>query len=114
MTRKKEILPEYTVADMDLEGMPWNSRRLWDIRPGGRQYRKERPWDVKKEEQESAEENVCPEKEPLRVDEEAEAWTEEERKLIALGALKAALLIGGVFALAACLFLLFCVFVWLK
>lgn len=32
--KKKEELPDYTVAHMDLEGMPWNSRRPWQILPG--------------------------------------------------------------------------------
>ena len=95
---KKEELPDYTVADMDLEGMPWNSRRLWHIWPGGRRYHK------------------LPRPEAGQNDDKTteEPWTEDERRLLALGALKAALLIGGVFAAAAFLFLLFCVFVWLR
>ena len=32
--RKKEELPDYTVANMDVDGMPWNSRRPWQILPG--------------------------------------------------------------------------------
>ena len=32
--RKKEELPDYTVANMDVDGMPWNSRRPWQIFPG--------------------------------------------------------------------------------
>ena len=29
--RKKEELPDYTVANMDVDGMPWNSRRPWQV-----------------------------------------------------------------------------------
>ena len=32
--KQKEELPDYTVANMDVDGMPWNSRRPWQILPG--------------------------------------------------------------------------------
>ena len=32
--KQKEELPDYTVANMDVDGMPWNSRRPWQIFPG--------------------------------------------------------------------------------
>ena len=48
--RKKEELPDYTVAKMDVDGMPWNSRRPWQILPGDpSKHRKE--FDVKVPEQ---------------------------------------------------------------
>ena len=27
-------LPDYTVADMNVDGMPWNTRRPWQLLPG--------------------------------------------------------------------------------
>ena len=39
-------------------------------------------------------------------------YTPEEKRAIAFGALRAALLVGGVFVLGFTLFLLFCIFIW--
>ena len=44
--RKKEELPDYTVANMDVDGMPWNSRRPWQIFPGDPSKRR-KEFDVK-------------------------------------------------------------------
>ena len=44
--RKKEELPDYTVANMDVDGMPWNSRRPWQIFPGD-PSRRRKEFDVK-------------------------------------------------------------------
>lgn len=80
--KKKEELPDYTVANMDIEGMPWNTR----------QPRQKIPGDTM-------------EKPPL---------TKEETRGMIWLALKAALAVAAVFAVAAFLFILFCLFVWLK
>ena len=88
--RKKEELPDYTVANMDVDGMPWNSRRPWQIFPGD-PSRRRKEFDVKVPEQ----------------------GKEERRGMIWLS-LKASLTVGLIFGGAAFIFILFCVFVWLK
>lgn len=80
--KKKEELPDYTVANMDIEGMPWNTRKSGQNLPGDTM-----------------------EKLPL---------TKEETRSVIWLALKAALAVAAVFAIAAFLFILFCLFVWLK
>ena len=42
--RRQEELPDYTVAHMDVDGMPWNSKRPWQLLPGdpARESRKKR------------------------------------------------------------------------
>lgn len=32
--QRQDDLPDYTVAHMDVDGMPWNSKRPWQILPG--------------------------------------------------------------------------------
>ena len=44
--KQKEELPDYTVANMDIDGMPWNSRRPWQILPGDPSKRR-KEFDVK-------------------------------------------------------------------
>ena len=44
--KQKEELPDYTVANMDVDGMPWNSRRPWQILPGDPSKRR-KEFDVK-------------------------------------------------------------------
>lgn len=102
--KKKEELPDYTIADMDLEGMPWNSRRLWQIRPGKSQFGKK---DHRREDPTAEAEKAGsnPQDPPL---------TRKERWDLTWIALKASLLIGGVFAVAGFLFILFCVYVWFR
>lgn len=41
---RQEELPDYTVAHMDVDGMPWNSKRPWQLLPGDptRESRKKR------------------------------------------------------------------------
>ena len=98
--RKKEELPDYTVANMDVDGMPWNSRRPWQIFPGDpSKSRKE--FDVK-----------VPE--PGMENEVTDNLTKEERRGIIWLSLKASLTVGLIFGGAAFIFILFCVFVWLK
>ncbi len=88
--KKKEDLPDYTVADMDLDGMPWNTRKLGHA--------------ARETEQEEKKAGQWPGlEEPL---------TGEERRYMAWQGLKAGLLIGLVFVGAAFLFLLFCLYVW--
>ena len=88
MTRKPD-LPEgddgRTIADMNVEGMPWYS-------PGGRLSRSERRQRKKK----------------------GEPLTKEESRYFTWGALKAALLVAGVMCGGIILFVWFCVAVWFK
>lgn len=84
--KKKDDLEQYkdiTVADMNVEGMPWYTKRPKDS-------------DLSFGTSSAPEETLTP---------------KETRRLIA-NALVAALLIGGVFLLAIFLFLLFCVTIW--
>ena len=83
--RQKDELPDYTVANMDVDGMPWNTGR--------------KKFSVQDQELDTEE------KEPL---------TKAETKAVIWLSLKAGLVIGGVFIGAAALFLLFCVYVWLR
>ncbi|MDD2959006.1 MAG: hypothetical protein PHR92_10855 [Lachnospiraceae bacterium] len=100
--KEKEELPDYTVADMDLEGMPWNRRKPWSVSPSDRSG-----WeDIR-----SAEYGAGAGEER---DGAEEPFSREETRGMIWGAMKAALLIGMIFVLAAFLFLLFCVFVWLR
>lgn len=106
--RKKEELPDYTVANMDVDGMPWNSRRPWQIFPGD-PSRRRKEFDVKVPEQ--GMENEVPD--GLAAFENPPMTKEERRGMIWLS-LKASLTVGLIFGGAAFLFILFCVFVWLK
>ena len=106
--RKKEELPDYTVANMDVDGMPWNSRRPWQILPGDpSKSRKE--FDVKVPE--PGMENEVPDE--LSAFQNPPMTKEERRGMIWLS-LKASLTVGLIFGGVAFLFILFCVFVWLK
>ena len=106
--KKKEELPDYTVAKMDVDGMPWNSRRPWQILPGDpSKHRKE--FDVKVPE--PGMESDMPDN--LSAFENPPMTKEERRGMIWLS-LKASLTVGLIFGGAAFLFILFCVFVWLK
>ena len=88
MTRKPD-LPEgddgRTIADMNVEGMPWYS-------PEGRLSRSERRQREKN----------------------GEPLTKEESRYYTWGALKAALLVAGVMCGGIILFVWFCVAVWFK
>ena len=104
--RKKEELPDYTVADMDLEGMPWNTRKSWHV-----------PMSFPKKKKNIYGEGAA--KEAEQKDQKAAQWpdtedplTAQERRYMAWQGLKAGLLIGLVFVGAAFLFLLFCLYVW--
>ena len=106
--KKKEELPDYTVAKMDVDGMPWNSRRPWQILPGDpSKHRKE--FDVKVPE--PGMESDMPDN--LSAFENPPMTKEERRGMIWLS-LKASLTVGLIFGGAAFLFILFCVFVWLQ
>ena len=106
--RKKEELPDYTVANMDVDGMPWNSRRPWQIFPGDpSKSRKE--FDVKVPE--PGMENEVPD--DLSAFQNPPMTKEERRGIIWLS-LKASLTVGLIFGGAAFIFILFWVFVWLK
>ena len=89
MTRKKPELPEgddgRTIANMNVEGMPWYS-------PKGHLSREERKQKAGAEI-------------PL---------TKEESRYYTWGAVKAALLVTGVMCAGIVLFVLFCLYVWFK
>ncbi|MCL2462581.1 MAG: hypothetical protein FWF44_07940 [Defluviitaleaceae bacterium] len=72
------------IAKMNIEGMPWYSG------PG-----REKP--------------PAPDAPQLSAQ-----LTKEETRSYIFGALKAALLVGGIFVAAGALFILFCVYVWLR
>ena len=100
--RKKEELPDYTVANMDVEGMPWNTRKPWQ-----KGFRDTGPW-VQKSGETIGED--AGEHRPAK--QEQESYSKKESMQITWMALKVALAISGVFALVAFLFILFCVYVW--
>ena len=102
-------LPDYTVADMNVDGMPWNVRRPWQVLPGDPAKGK-RKNDLQHAEPEAEKD----EKENSFLVKQEQPFEKEERRALVWIALKAALLIGGAFVLAAFLFLLFCVNVWMK
>lgn len=70
------------IASMNVDGMPW--------------YQRSQRFDRNKREQAS----------------DFSDLTKEESREIVKGAMKAALLIAGVFILAMLLFILFCLYVW--
>ena len=76
-----------TIADMNVEGMPWNSKR--------KPKAKRAPQLPK----------AGPAEPPLT---RREAWS------LVINALGAALLIGLIFAFVVFLFILFCIYVWFK
>ena len=89
MTRKKPELPEgddgRTIANMNVEGMPWYT-------PGGPVSRKEKKQKA-----------------------QAEATlTKQESRYYTWGALKAALLVTGVMCAGIVIFVLFCLHVWFR
>ena len=90
MTRKKTDLPEWddgrTIADMNVEGMPWYSPKK---RKTGGNERKDSSG-----------------KKPV--------LTKEESRYYTWGALKAALLVVGVMCAGIVVFVLFCQHIWFK
>lgn len=83
--KKKDDLEEYkdiTVANMNVEGMPWYTKGPEDVESSGASS------------------------------EQKEILTPRETGKLIANALVAALLIGGVFLFAMFLFLLFCVYIW--
>lgn len=96
--KKKEELPDYTVADMDVEGMPWNSKKDWQMFPGpDTKHRLNQPL-----------------REDLYGNGQRPPMTREERRSAIWLCLKAALSVALIFCGAFLIFILFCVFVWLK
>ena len=89
MTKKKPELPEWddgrTIADMNVEGMPWYSP-------------KKHGWKRERKETEN--------REP--------ALTKEESRYYTWGALKAALIVVGVMCAGLVLFVLFCQYIWFR
>lgn len=96
--KKKDDLPDYTVADMDVDGMPWNTKNPWML-PGRPGETRKHPMTGKPETKET------PVQEPI---------SKEETRFMIWNALKASLLVAGVFGLAAFLFILFCLYVWFR
>ncbi|QUA52791.1 hypothetical protein [Aristaeella lactis] len=89
MTKKKPELPEgddgRTVADMNVEGMPWYTPK-----------------------------NLLPKTERKQGDNSQPLLTKEESRYYTWGALKAALLVTGAICGGIALFILFCQFIWLR
>ena len=89
--RRTDRLPEgddgRTIADMNVEGMPWYRPPEAETpqEPGGGQPREQAPH-----------------------------LTREETRFYTAGALKAALLVVGVMCLGIVVFILFCQFVWFR
>ena len=80
--RKKEELPDYTVANMDVDGMPWNSRRPWQIFPGD-PSRRRKEFDVKVPEpgmENEVTDNLSAFQNPPMTKEERRGRTEEARR----------------------------------
>ncbi len=86
------------IADMNLEGMPWNNPKPYRLgfgrKPGG---------NMPGARQDEDNTNTQPEIPPL---------TKKETRRIAANAMLAGLGVAMVFVIAAALFILFCVHVW--
>lgn len=96
---KKEELKQYediTVANMNIEGMPWYVKKPEDLRPSGAT---------------SANSGKGSDAGASRLANEEMLTPKETRRLI-VNSVLAALFIGGVFLFAIFLFLLFCIYVW--
>ena len=76
------------IANMNVDGMPWSMRDVMSRR---------RKSD-----------------ERLNSEQDFSDLTKEETRELVKGAMKAGLLIGGVFLAGAFLFILFCLFVWFR
>ena len=89
MTRKKPELPEgddgRTVADMNVEGMPWYTPK-----------------------------HLLPKTERKQGDNSQPLLTKEESRYYTWGAVRAALLVVGVMCAGIILFVLFCTEIWFK
>ena len=89
MTKRKPDLPEgddgRTIADMNVEGMPWYSPKK----------------NVTREESKAQEGRE-------------EILTKQESRYYTWGALKAALLVVGVMCIGLVLFVLFCLHIWFR
>ena len=105
--KKKEELPDYTVADMDLDGMPWNTGKSWHapMKIGKRKknFYGEHAGEREKDKTGTAGEWPGTQEEPV---------SPEARRYMVWQGLKEGLLIGLVFVGAAFLFILFCLYVW--
>lgn len=90
MTKKKPEQPEWddgrTIANMNVEGMPWYS-------PGKRISRR---------------------KDREKPEDREEVLTKQESRYYTWGALKAALLVVGILCAGLVLFVLFCQYVWFR
>ncbi len=96
---KKEELKQYediTVANMNIDGMPWYVKKPEDLRPSGDSSANSGQVSDSGASQFANEEILSP---------------KETRRLI-VNSVLAALFIGGVFLFAIFLFLLFCIYVW--
>ena len=86
--RKKKVYDDdgRVIAPMNVDGMPWNRKGPVD------------PSKASKE----------------KKDEEELSLTSAEKRAMMGGVFAAALLVAGIFVVAALLFILFCIFVWFK
>ena len=106
---------------MDVDGMPWNSKRPWQLLPGDptRESRKKRSLQYAEPTeadglQDGEAHSDADGLHAFLAEQKQDELTKEERRSLVWLALKASLAVGGVFVLAAFLFLLFCVNVWFK
>ena len=116
MSRKKRELPDWddgrTIADMNVEGMPWSGPK--GLRGPG--------FSRDAEGRRGAGGESLREQEGLRQRDEAgkrlsrpqETMTREESRYYTWGALKAALAVIGVMCAGLVVFILFCQFVWFR
>lgn len=122
--QRQDDFPDYTVAHMDIDGMPWNSKRPWQILPGdpARESRKKRSLqyeepteaDRLQDGEAHAGADDSDDRHAFLAEQKQDELTGKERRSLVWLALKASLAVGGVFVLAAFLFILFCVKVWLR
>jgi hypothetical protein len=96
---KRDELKQYediTVANMNIEGMPWYVKKPEDLRSSGA----------------SAANSGKAADSGLSQVTDKEILTPKETRQLIINSVLAALFIGGVFLFAIFLFLLFCVYVW--
>ena len=105
--RRQEELPDYTVAHMDVDGMPWNSKRPWQLLPGdpARESRKKRSLQyAEPTEADSLQDGEAHSDadglHAFLAEQKQDELTKEERRSLVWLALKASLAVGGVFVLA--------------
>ena len=96
------------IANMNVDGMPWNNGyNRWLGGFHKPKYQKKLEQEARKENNDNGEYANHLENDELHL-------TKKETRALVLNAVVAVLLIGAVFALAAFLFILFCIYVWFR